>query len=594
MKRIALIPLLGIPVVIALALMGGLASGGPSEPTLMEHYSFDVAVNVDFDPSDHADEIDMPDNIKLMATVDFIDPPETLFTIGALDPWVPVEDALDITPNNLLPPFGGFEVEAIGTGTVAGIEDIEVSFTGTFDPEHPSGPRLTGFYTMGTEGGLPGGQAIVYRIKAKPGAPTVPTPTSTPMPTVCPSGAAGCPPTPTNTPTEEEPTAQPATSTPPPVALTEHVDFGCDNEIEVTIRGNGDILGGDDEGIRIDCGLDYAPDGGTGQFDFNESEVVVEPNGIITSSDDDGITIEIFACEESALVLFGRRVIRAVETRCRAIFRVFDSFFGGAGGAPSAVYETDAFTLTGSAAFPPFGATLDSGPIDLPLVQTGGAGADVASLTRVRITFSPFGDVNCDMVANSIDVALILQFIATLLDELNCQDAGDVNWSDAADAIDVALILQFIAGLLPSLPVPAPEQPPPMPATVTPVPSSTPVPPPTAPPATATSPPATSTNTPTVTATATETPETGKISITVEGGPGRPIEVFMSDDCTGSSFASVTISGSISLSFSPGNYSIMAGDVAGWELVKGVDACQEVDLTAGQKVDVTFTYQPVA
>ena len=68
----------------------------------------------------------------------------------------------------------------------------------------------------------------------------------------------------------------------------------------------------------------------------------------------------------------------------------------------------------------------------------------------------------------------------------------------------------------------------------------------------------------------------------------------MSDDCTGSAFASVTVSGSISLSFSPGSYSIMAGDVDGWELVEGVEACQEVDLTAGQKVDVTFTYQPVA
>ena len=592
MKRLAL--LVGLAILAIGVLFSSITSLASPETSGAALVVVDINVADEGDPDGHAVHIGMSAQLTLNINFDFnIDSQTGDITIDSLDGtgWVSVSGAIQ-----------DGQIFAHGSGKVAGFQDIAVIFEGKFDEEG----GLSGQYRMGTALGLPPndftGEAHPIKYTVKPNR-------------VCePGGVAGCPPTntptqteegqpPTPTPTTPAPTDVPSTSTPvptstpPPVALTEHVDFGCANEIEVTIRGNGNILGGDDEGIRIDCGLDYAPDGGTGQFDFNESEVVIEPNGIITSSDEDGITIEIVDCEESTLVQFGRRVIRAVETRCRAIFRIFDSFFGGAGGAglaPSAVYETGAFTLTGNAAFPPFGATLDSGPIDLPLVQTGGAGADVASLTRVRITFSPFGDVNCDMQANSIDVALILQFIATLLDELNCQDAGDVNWSDAADAIDVALILQFIAGLLPGLPVPAPEQPPPMPATVTPVPSSTPVPPPTAPPATATSPPATSTDTPTVTATPTETPETGKVSITVEGGPGSPIEVFMSDDCTGSAFASVTVSGSISLSFSPGSYSIMAGDVDGWELVEGVEACQEVDLTAGQKVDVTFTYQPVA
>ena len=61
------------------------------------------------------------------------------------------------------------------------------------------------------------------------------------------------------------------------------------------------------------------------------------------------------------------------------------------------------------------------------------------------------GDVNCDVQANSIDAALILQLIASMIDELPCQDAADVNRNGGVSATDATLILQHAAGLLEKL-----------------------------------------------------------------------------------------------------------------------------------------------
>ncbi len=48
---------------------------------------------------------------------------------------------------------------ATGRGTVAGFPDIAVVFEGTISID-----RIAGEYTMGAEGGLPGGQAITYLV----------------------------------------------------------------------------------------------------------------------------------------------------------------------------------------------------------------------------------------------------------------------------------------------------------------------------------------------------------------------------------------------------------------------------------------------
>ncbi len=57
------------------------------------------------------------------------------------------------------------------------------------------------------------------------------------------------------------------------------------------------------------------------------------------------------------------------------------------------------------------------------------------------------GDANCDGEANALDAALVLQYVAGLLDELACVDA-DYNHDGRIDALDAALILQKDAGLI--------------------------------------------------------------------------------------------------------------------------------------------------
>lgn len=64
-----------------------------------------------------------------------------------------------------------------------------------------------------------------------------------------------------------------------------------------------------------------------------------------------------------------------------------------------------------------------------------------------------FGDANCDGTVNSIDAAVILQYIAGLLNNLACGDEADVNQDGNISSIDTALVLQHIAGFIPSLPV---------------------------------------------------------------------------------------------------------------------------------------------
>jgi len=64
------------------------------------------------------------------------------------------------------------------------------------------------------------------------------------------------------------------------------------------------------------------------------------------------------------------------------------------------------------------------------------------------------GDVDCDGVVNAVDAALVLQFVAGLLDDLPCAENADVNADGDVTAVDAALILQFVAGLIPALPPP--------------------------------------------------------------------------------------------------------------------------------------------
>jgi hypothetical protein len=62
--------------------------------------------------------------------------------------------------------------------------------------------------------------------------------------------------------------------------------------------------------------------------------------------------------------------------------------------------------------------------------------------------------VNCDGVVNSVDAALVLQFVARLT-ALRCPEQGLVNSDHIVNAVDAALILQYDARLVETLPPPA-------------------------------------------------------------------------------------------------------------------------------------------
>ena len=61
---------------------------------------------------------------------------------------------------------------------------------------------------------------------------------------------------------------------------------------------------------------------------------------------------------------------------------------------------------------------------------------------------SPVGDVSCDGLVNAVDAALVLQFVAALVSDLDCLGAADVNADGFANAVDASLILQFSAALI--------------------------------------------------------------------------------------------------------------------------------------------------
>jgi subtilisin family serine protease len=64
----------------------------------------------------------------------------------------------------------------------------------------------------------------------------------------------------------------------------------------------------------------------------------------------------------------------------------------------------------------------------------------------------PVGDASRNQQVNSVDAALIQQFVAQLIPGVACAEGADANQDGRINAIDAALILQFEAGLINQLP----------------------------------------------------------------------------------------------------------------------------------------------
>jgi hypothetical protein len=116
-----------------------------------------ISMSVKKDNGGHKGFIKMPGSMTLTAR-------ECSLCIDGPFPWVNVHGELESD--------GSFM--ASGSGTVAGYRNIAVTFQGTI-----SGGQLQGDYTMGVNGGLPGGQPIVYSVNGEKLAPT-PVPTTDP------------------------------------------------------------------------------------------------------------------------------------------------------------------------------------------------------------------------------------------------------------------------------------------------------------------------------------------------------------------------------------------------------------------------------
>lgn len=107
---------------------------------------FLVDVIIILDPAGHGPFIAMPNFITLEVIVVIED--GTITILGPF-PWVLVSGTID--------QLGNFS--ASGTGTVAGYTNVQVLFEGLLTIDF-----LEGEYTMGADGGLPTGQAIVYSV----------------------------------------------------------------------------------------------------------------------------------------------------------------------------------------------------------------------------------------------------------------------------------------------------------------------------------------------------------------------------------------------------------------------------------------------
>jgi hypothetical protein len=137
-------------------------------------------------------------------------------------------------------------------------------------------------------------------------------------------------------------------------------------------------------------------------------------------------------------VLAGYYKVRAERAGCHA-----------PGNASQAYVETEVLTIP-----PP--------ALDLELVLECGTpgpsptpGGPTATPTQAGPTPTPQpgepGDANCNGNTDSIDVAVILQYVAGLVSSLPCQSLADVNGQGGVNSIDASLILQYVAGLIPNL-----------------------------------------------------------------------------------------------------------------------------------------------
>ena len=102
---------------------------------------------------------------------------------------------------------------------------------------------------------------------------------------------------------------------------------------------------------------------------------------------------------------------------------------------------------------PTAGVTTDTPePTDTPTPTDTSTPANTSTPTPPSEPSDASGDANGDGDVTSVDAAIVLQFVAGLVESVGCVECADTNQDGDVTAIDATLILQFVAGLLANLP----------------------------------------------------------------------------------------------------------------------------------------------
>jgi hypothetical protein len=425
-----------------------------SGDTFIDPYGvYHVRVNILNDPGGHAEFIDMPSNITLT-----VRPSSLVDEMIGPPPWVRVTDDLDKSS------LGGWDLEMSGTGTVAGHENVDVRLTGNI-----SEGMLTGIYAMGTDGGLPGGQAIEYQLKAK----------ATPI-LVTPFTATATPPA--GTPTATLPAGTPTATATLPSNLPQARSWQVN--IEVSDNPNNLEAKVDMPAGRILLGTMLVQSGNDWVFTLastdGESWLDVEGGpgadaGTMTQHANGSWSMELQGSGSIGDNEFEATFEGTLSADSGTLTGVY-TLYGDAGTisydiaskppptatvcppASSGQVQCPAATATPTGQPQPFTPTATrtptSGVTPIPPTPTwtrtpactpgpGGAGGEVCPGS---------GDANKDGTVNAIDAALVLQHTAALFSLGKRSANADVDQDGDITSIDASLILQYGAGLIDALP----------------------------------------------------------------------------------------------------------------------------------------------
>jgi hypothetical protein len=393
--------------------------------------SYTVEMNV-INGEGHQPFIQMPEQIKLQFGSGVYIPADDTYsaTVFGPDPWVTVAAHLEPGSYFRKSAEGRWEFFMSAYGTVAGYEEVRVTFQGHFEENG----AITGAYTMGTEGELPGEYAIVYQ--AKNGSPPItdtPEPTSTPLD--CPAGIAGdsCVGTPTATPGPQETVAQ--------FLQLFNTAIQTGDDTFLLDRLNPHVI--ETYGEKNCAAAVAAMVDSTSSFTIKS---ISGPEPWTWNAPGVSILIDHVYTVSVQRVIEGESSMQDIHL---AVVEDHLTWFRTCADTPLATPTLDVCAIAGGSSCTP---TDTPTPQMVPPTWTP---TNTPTPPVVPPTWTPTpraGDGDCDNngTSNALDALYVLQYSAGLIP--NPGVCGDTNQDGIINAIDCSLILQYVAGFVQRLP----------------------------------------------------------------------------------------------------------------------------------------------